>query len=442
MLPILNIWLPEGPGAMKKTNAKTFRRVRMDSGQHLRIRLAALVLGALAFLPIAARLLRLMVVDYDYYTAKALNNQTRSTTVLSERGTVYDRNMNILAATVGVENVYLDPHELKQSRADLPKLAAFLGKLLEKDPQWILEQSRDTRLRYKQVAGGIEGKVADEIRAYIAREEISGVHLEPSSRRSYPYGSLASQVIGFTNISGQGCEGVEAAYDSFLSGKPGKVVTTKGNNEMDMPYSYENLVKASGGCNVILTLDTTVQGCLENRLQEAMTRYDVQNGAFGLVMNCKTGEILAMATLGNFDPNNYQAVADPAVSAELEELRAQYLACPEGSEEYTALRQRYTEELGKARLKQWRNRVLSDGYEPGSTFKVLTMAAALDCGAIDLETPFYCRGAEKIPGRSQLLHCWRSAGHGAEKTPQALQNSCNLAFAHIALKLGGQRFYD
>ena len=442
MLPILNIRLPEGPGAMKKTNAKTFRRVRMDSGQHLRIRLAALVLGALAFLPIAARLLRLMVVDYGYYTAKALNNQTRSTPVLSERGTVYDRNMNILASTVGVENVYLDPHELKQSGADLFKLSAFLGKLLEKDPQWILEQSRDTRLRYKQVAGGIEGETADEIRAYIAREEISGVHLEPSSRRSYPYGSLASQVIGFTNISGQGCEGVEAAYDSFLSGRPGKVVTTKGNNEMDMPYSYENLVKASGGCNVILTLDTTVQGCLENRLQEAITRYDVQNGAFGLVMNCKTGEILAMATLGNFDPNNYQTVADPAVSAELEELRTQYLACPEGSEAYTALRQRYREELGKARLKQWRNRVLSDGYEPGSTFKVLTMAAALDCGAIDLETSFYCRGAEKIPGRSQLLHCWRSAGHGAEKTPQALQNSCNLAFAHIALKLGGQRFYD
>ena len=161
MLPILNIRLPEGPGAMKQTNAKTFRRVRMDSGQHLRIRLAALVLGALAFLPIAARLLRLMVVDYGYYTAKALNNQTRSTPVLSERGTVYDRKMNILASTVGVENVYLDPHELKQSGADLLKLSAFLGKLLEKDPRWILEQSRDTRLRYKQVAGGIEGETAD-----------------------------------------------------------------------------------------------------------------------------------------------------------------------------------------------------------------------------------------------------------------------------------------
>ena len=414
----------------------------MDSAQHLRIRFTALLLGALAFVPIGARLCRLMVVDYGYYTAKALNNQTRMTPVLSRRGTVYDRNMNILAATVGVENVYLDPHELKQSKADLSKLSDFLGELLEKDPQWILEQSRDTRRRYKQVAGLVEPEVSQRIRDYIAREGISGVHLEPASRRTYPYGSLAAQVIGFTNISGQGCEGVEAAYDSFLSGKPGKVITTKGNNEMDMPYSYEDLVSVPGGCNVMLTLDTTVQACLENRLREAMTRYDVRNGAFGLVMNCKTGEILAMATLGSFDPNNYQLVADEDSAAALEELRQNYLAQPEGSEGYTSGKEAYTQALSQARLKQWRNRVLSDGYEPGSTFKVLTMAAALDCGAIDLNTSFYCRGAEKIPGRSQLLHCWRSAGHGPEQTPQALQNSCNLAFAHIALKLGGERFYS
>ena len=442
MPPILNIWLPEGWKALKKTEGKTFRRIRMDSAQHQRIRLGALVLGALVFLPIAARLVKLMVVDYDYYAAKALRNQTRSTTVLSERGAIYDRNMNVLAATVGVENVYLDPHELKQSKADLEALSAFLGALLDRDPQWILTQSKDTRRRYKQVASQVEGEVAEKIRAYIAEKGISGVHLEPASRRSYPYGSLAGQVIGFVNVSGQGCEGVEAAYDSFLTGKPGKVVTTKGNNEMDMPYSYENFLSLPEGCNVILTLDTTVQACLENRLQEAITRYDVQNGAFGLVMNCKTGEILAMATLGSFDPNDYQTVADAKTAEGLEALKRAYSQYPQDSEEYADGKARYGKALQEARLKQWRNRVLSDGYEPGSTFKVLTMAAALDCGAIDLETPFYCRGAEQIPGRAQLLHCWRSAGHGAEKTPQALQNSCNLAFAHIALKLGGERFYD
>lgn len=427
---------------MKKHRENRFYRVRMDTARNLRIRLGALILGTLAFFPIAARLVQLTVVDHGYYTAKALNNQTRSTAVLTERGMIYDRNMNVLAVSRSVEHVYLDPQELKQARADLEKLSLFLGERLGKEPQWILEQAKDTRRRYKQVASGISTETADEIRGYILEKNISGVHLEPSVRRSYPFGDLASQVIGFTNLSGQGSEGIEASYDAFLSGPMARVLTTKGSNEMDMPFSYENLVVPRESCNLILTLDTTVQSCLENRLREAIAKYDVQNGAFGLVMNCKTGEILAMATLGGYDPNDYQRVADEKTAGELEALEAEYRSFPENSEEYIRGRQAYTDLLTQARLKQWRNRVISDGYEPGSTFKVLTMAAALDCGAIDLNTHFYCRGAERIQGRAQLLHCWRAAGHGAEQTPQALQNSCNLAFAHIALKLGGERFYD
>ena len=427
---------------MKKHRETRFYRVRMDTARNLRIRLGALILGTLAFFPIAARLLQLTVVDHGYYTAKALNNQTRSTAVLTERGMIYDRNMNVLAVSRSVEHVYLDPQELKQARVDLEKLSLFLGERLGKEPQWILEQAKDTRRRYKQVASGISTETADEIRSYILEKNISGVHLEPSVRRSYPFGDLASQVIGFTNLSGQGSEGIEAAYDAFLSGPMARVLTTKGSNEMDMPFSYENLVVPRESCNLILTLDATVQSCLENRLREAIAKYDVQNGAFGLVMNCKTGEILAMATLGGYDPNDYQRVADEKTAGELEALEAEYRSFPENSEEYIRGRQAYTDLLTQARLKQWRNRVISDGYEPGSTFKVLTMAAALDCGAIDLNTHFYCRGAERIQGRAQLLHCWRAAGHGAEQTPQALQNSCNLAFAHIALKLGGERFYD
>ena len=427
---------------MKKHRENRFYRVRMDTARNLRIRLGALILGTLAFFPIAARLVQLTVVDHGYYTAKALNNQTRSTAVLTERGMIYDRNMNVLAVSRSVEHVYLDPQELKQARVDLEQLSLFLGERLEKEPQWILEQAKDTRRRYKQVASGISTETADEIRGYILEKNISGVHLEPSVRRSYPFGDLASQVIGFTNLSGQGSEGIEAAYDAFLSGPMARVLTTKGSNEMDMPFSYENLVVPRESCNLILTLDTTVQSCLENRLREAIAKYDVQNGAFGLVMNCKTGEILAMATLGGYDPNDYQRVADEKTAGELEALEAEYRSFPENSEEYIRGRQAYTDLLTQARLKQWRNRVISDGYEPGSTFKVLTMAAALDCGAIDLNTHFYCRGAERIQGRAQLLHCWRAAGHGAEQTPQALQNSCNLAFAHIALKLGGERFYD
>ena len=423
-------------------NTRQYDRLRMNTGQHRRICLVMLLLGGLAFVPVFWRLYDLMVKNYDRYAALALRNQTRTTTVAAQRGEIYDRNMNILATSVHVENVYLDPHELKQSKADLEEISRALGEILEKDPQWILQQAQDIKKRYKQVGTRVETETAAKIRDFINSRDISGIHLEPSTRRTYPFGSLAAQVIGFTNAGGDGSEGVEAGYNAYLTGKAGRVITTKGNNEMDMPFSYENYVSSRKGDSLILTLDTTVQMCLEKQLQTAVDRYAVQNGAFGLVMNAKTGEILAMATLGSYDPNRYLEIADEQTALRLEQLRDTYQSQIEGSEAYESGKKAYSEALDAARLKQWRNRVLSDGYEPGSTFKVLTMAAALDCGAIDLNTPFHCTGSQQIPGRAQLLHCWRSAGHGAEKTPQALQNSCNIAFAHIALKLGGERFYE
>ena len=416
--------------------------MRLDSGQHRRILLVMLVMILSLFVPVGLRLFSLMVRDYEYYAGLALRNQTRTTVVSAQRGDICDRNMNILATDRGVENVFLDPHELKQSKADVEKIAAFLGEILEKEPDWIKEQASDFKKRYKQVGARIDEETAGKIRSFINSEKISGIHLEPATQRVYPYGSLAAQVVGFTNTGGEGSEGVEATYDRYLTGTAGRVITTKGNNEMDMPFSYENYISSRQGNTVVLTLDATVQACLEKQLEAAISRYDVQNGAFGLVMNCRTGEILAMATLGSYDPNAYQEIADEKTAAELEALKNAYLALPEGSEAFETGKKAYQDALSAARLKQWRNRCVSDGYEPGSTFKVLTMAAALDCGAIDLKTPFHCSGSEQIPGRSQLLHCWRSTGHGSEQTPQALQNSCNIAFAHIALKLGGERFYD
>ncbi len=424
-----------------KKKSREFHRIRGDSAQHKRIMAVMLLLGIAVFIPTAVRLYALMVRDYEYYANLALRNQTRTTAVTADRGTIYDRNMNILACSQSVENVYLDPHELKQSKADVEKIGGFLGALLALEPAWIQEQAADTSMRYKQIAAAIDTEIADQIRDFINENGISGIHLEPNSKRYYPYGTLAAQVIGFTNASNTGSEGIEAAYNSYLSGTAGKVITTKGNNEMDMPFSYENYVSAVPGSDCILTLDATVQACLEKQMQDAIARYDVQNGAFGLVMNAKTGEILAMATLGNYDPNQYLEVADPKTQTQLDELKMDYLQHPLESRAYQDGLQKYKEALNAARLKQWRNRILSDGYEPGSTFKVLTMAAALDSGAIDLNTNFHCSGSEQIPGRAQKLHCWRAAGHGAEKTPQALQNSCNIAFAHIALKMGGDTFY-
>ena len=397
-------------------------RLRGDTGQHRRIMAVMALLGALAFVPVAWRLYDLMVADHDYYSQLALRNQTRSTAVSARRGEIYDRNMNLLATSVSVENIYLNPRELKQSGADIEKIAADLAPILEREADWIKEQAKNTARRYMQIGWSVDEETAATVRAYINDNAIAGIHLEPASKRVYPMETLAAQVLGFTNASGEGSEGVEAAYNSFLDGTAGRVITSKGNNEIDMPYSYEKYLESQGGADVILTIDATVQQCLENRMEEAIAKFDVQNGAFGIVMNVNTGEILAMATLESYDPNNYLEIYDPEVAARIE-------ASGDG------------DALTAARLKQWRNRCISDGYEPGSTFKVLTMAAALDSGAITLDTNFFCGGAEQISGRSQLLHCWRSAGHGAQKTANALQNSCNLAFAHIALKMGGDTFY-
>ena len=429
---------------MAKPSRKKLRyeRVRLDSGQHHRIKAVMAILGIFAFLPACLRLHQLMVLHYDYYASLARRNQSRTTTVSAVRGNIYDTNMHILACGQSVENLYLAPNELKQAGEDISAISQKLAEILNKDASVIVEKANDRSLRYQQIAANIDADTAAAVRKYIQEQDISGIHLEPSTQRYYPYGTLAAQVIGFTNASGTGSEGVEAAYNRFLEGSAGKVVTSKGNNDMDMPYTYENFIASTPGCDVVLTLDVTVQQCLEKRMQEAISKYDVQNGAFGMVMHAKTGEILAMATIGSYDPNAYLEIYDPTQAEAVEQLRQNYLALPKGSIQYDAAYAAYKNALQAAQLKQWRNRVLSDGYEPGSTFKVLTMAAAIDSGAIDLKNTYYCKGSEQIPGRSQLLHCWRSVGHGSQTTAQAIQNSCNIAFAHIALQMGGETFYQ
>ncbi len=400
------------------------------------------VLAFAAFVPIGARLVQLMVVQYDYYANLALRNQTRTTSVTAARGTIYDSNMQVLACSVGVENLYLDPQELKQAGEDIAFISARLADILSMDEKTIASRATDLSMRYKLIASALPQETADKIRSLINENDIRGIHLEPSSKRYYPMGSLASQVIGFTDASNTGAEGIEAAYNSFLAGTAGKVITGKGNNEMDMPFSYEQYLRSVAGCDVVLTIDATVQACLEKRMEEAIAKYDVQNGAFGIVMEVKTGAVLAMATLGGYDPNDYLEIYDTERAAALERLRQKALLLPEGSEAYTAAYQSYRDALQQARLKQWRNRIISDGYEPGSTFKVLTLAAALDSGAVTLQNRYSCSGKAQIAGRAQLLHCWKSVGHGSQTTAQALQNSCNIAFANIALQLGGETFYE
>lgn len=399
-------------------------------------------LGILSFCAVAGMLVKLMLIDHNKYEEKAIRNQTRTTSVTASRGTIYDRNMNVLAASSSVENIFLDPLELEQNKVDVDALSNALARILDLDASWIKEQAADVKYRYKMLKRRQTQEICDQVREYISANKIIGVHLEPDSMRYYPYGTLAAQMLGFTNTENVGSEGLESYYNSYLEGTAGAVITTKGNNETEMLYSYEKYYQASDGDSVVLTIDTTVQYYLEKQLQDAVDRYDVKNGAFGIVFDVNSGDIVAMSTLGSYDPNQYLEIYDMEKNDELTQLYEEAAKLPEGSAERTAAFEAYNNAVAAARLKQWRNRCVSDGYEPGSTFKIITLASALDSGAVTLNDHFYCGGSEKFEGRSQTLSCWRLAGHGAETTAEALQNSCNIAFAHIGLKTGGDTLYD
>lgn len=406
------------------------------------ILIALALLGVAAFFVLGGRLVKLMLIDHEYYQKKAISNQTRSTSITASRGTIYDRNMNVLAASSSVENIFLDPLELYQNDVDIPFLARNLATILDLDADWIEEQAADTDMRYKMLKRKQTQDVCEQVRQFISDNDIIGVHLEPDSQRYYPYSSLAAQLIGFTNTENVGSEGLESYYNNVLEGRAGAVITTKGNNETEMLYSYEKYYEASDGDSLVLTIDTTVQYYLEKQMQDAIDRYDVLNGAFGIVYDAQTGEVLAMSTLGSYDPNNYLEIYDVAKRTELEELYISLQLYAKGSEERQKAVDNYNNTMAAARLKQWRNRCVSDGYEPGSTFKILTLASALDSGAVSLNSTFYCGGSEKFEGREQVLHCWKTVGHGAIDTAGALQGSCNLAFGHIGLMMGGETLYD
>ncbi len=404
--------------------------------------ICAMAFCVLLFAIIGGRLGYLMIHKHDQYEELAIGNQTRSTSVKASRGTIYDRNMTTMAASASVENIFLDPLELSENDVDIDDLAKNLAQILGVTESFVKEQASDTNYRYKMLKRKQTQEVCDRVRAYISDNEIVGVHLEPDSMRYYPNNEVASQILGFTNTENVGSEGLESYYNNLLEGTAGAVITTKGNNETEMLYSYEKYYEASDGDSLVLTIDLTVQRALEKQLADAIDRYDVLNGAFGIVMDVNTGEIVAMATLGGYDPNQYLEIYDPEVFSLTEEIYDAAMKYPAESPERQEKLDEYNTTVTKARLSQWRNRCVSDGYEPGSTFKVLTMAAAIDCGAVSLNDHFYCAGKEKFEGREQELNCWQHYGHGDQGTAQALQNSCNLAFGHIGLKIGGERMYD
>ena len=415
----------------------------------LRRTLVLMVLcGIVAFVPLIGTLYHLMITEHDYYNEKAIKNQTRSTNLTATRGVIYDANMNVLASSSTVETVFIDPNEIAEQMKQpensnlLDQIARGLGEILDVEPSFVYEQAADKQYRYKVIKRKISEELADEVRAFISENSITGVYLETDLKRYYPNSSLAAQALGFVSSDNNGSEGLEAYYNEELSGTAGKVVTSKGNYGSEMLYTYEKYYDASDGSSLITTIDSTVQAYVEKNLQNAIDKYDIKNGAFCIVMDVNTGEIKAVATLGSYDPNNYLEIYDDTTALLLENERAAALALPEASAAYEAAIETYKQDVAAARMAQWRNRCVSDGYEPGSTFKLITLASALDSGAVTLNDSFYCGGQEKFTGREQILNCWKSAGHGAQTTAQALGNSCNIAFGHIGLRMGGDTFYD
>ena len=415
----------------------------------LRRTLVLMVLcGIVAFVPLIGTLYHLMITEHDYYNEKAIKNQTRSTNLTATRGVIYDANMNVLASSSTVETVFIDPNEIAEQMKQpensnlLDQIARGLGEILDVEPSFVYEQAADKQYRYKVIKRKISEELADEVRAFVSENKITGVYLETDLKRYYPNSSLAAQALGFVSSDNNGSEGLEAYYNEELSGTAGKVVTSKGNYGSEMLYTYEKYYDASDGSSLITTIDSTVQAYVEKNLQNAIDKYDIKNGAFCIVMDVNTGEIKAMATLGSYDPNNYLEIYDDTTALLLENERAAALALPEASAAYEAAIETYKQDVAAARMAQWRNRCVSDGYEPGSTFKLITLASALDSGAVTLNDSFYCGGQEKFTGREQILNCWKSAGHGAQTTAQALGNSCNIAFGHIGLRMGGDTFYD
>lgn len=399
-----------------------------------------IVCGIVAFLVLVIRLFKLQIIDHEFYETKAITNQVREVTVNAQRGTIYDANGKILAMSASTESVYISPVEL--NRYDLKDytkefIAENLAEILDVDYQSILDKMGDSKSWYKTIARQLEPEVSEKVRAFKNEYELVGVHLEEDSKRYYPYSSLAAHVIGFVGSENKGLAGLESLYNEKLSGINGRVVRAKNAAGTDMMFtSFEDYYDAVDGGDMTTTIDSTIQYYLEKHLEQAVADYDIQNGAGAIAMNVKTGAILGMASLGNFDLNNYQIISDEA-QALIDSETASITDPDEASAKRASM-------INDAQQLMWRNKTISDTYEPGSTFKIITLSMALNENAVSESGDFYCGGSVPVLGRSadNPVKCWKAGGHGSQTLTQALQHSCNVAFVKIGDAVGAEKFYE
>lgn len=384
------------------------------------------VFGVVLFLVLLLRLYKLQIVDHEYYEGLAIEQQLREAPTAAARGSIYDRNMLPLAVSASVDNVYLSPAEIEMYSEDKELIASRLSDILGLDYDDILEKASRTGSWYVTVARKVEQDKADEVRRFKTENSLRGVRLETDTKRYYPNSSLGCHLIGFVGTDNYGLEGIEARYDSALRGSTGRTVRATNAFGTDLLFSqFEEYYPGKDGYDLVTTIDSTIQFYIEKHLKQAVDDYDIQNGAGAIAMDVNTGAILAMASLDNYDLNNFLDVSDEAQSAidgAATEEEAQQL-------------------LSAAQMKQWRNKALSDTYEPGSTFKIITLSMALEEKAVSLDDSFYCGGSVNVLGRTTPIRCWKTTGHGSQNLTQAVQHSCNAAFVNIGQRVGAETFY-
>lgn len=379
------------------------------------------VFGVLTFVLLFTQLYRWQITEHDELQSVAVRQQTLRTTVEASRGTIYDRNGTILAMSASAEDIFISPKEIIENDQDQNLIAGGLAEILDLDPADILKKMEKTNSQYEELKKKADDELADKVREFINENDLKGVFIRPTSKRTYPKGTLASQVIGFANENG-GAMGLEAAYNDELTGENGMVVTARDRDGRSVLYQYDQYFDAENGCDLHTTLDTTIQYYLEKGVQELEARFGTGKGAEGIVMDVNTGAVLAMASLPTYDLNSPGTVYNDFLTSGMTE-------------------EQVLENMRDLLNKQWRSKAINDTYEPGSTFKTLTLAMALEENVVDLNTGFYCSGSVKIEG--ETINCSKRApGHGHQDLITAFANSCNPAFINIGLRLGNTTFYN
>ena len=387
-----------------------------------RARLVALLLCGICFAGLIARLYWLQLAAGDWYTRRALGQQLRDTVVPADRGRIYSADGVLLAANSSCWTLRASPREMP---ADKLELAAHgLAQILELDEAALLEKFRDRAsndclLRYR-----VERSTADAVRDFCEENSITGIRINQDSKRWYPQGEFLASVLGFTNVDNAGVSGLELEYNEQLTGQNGVVLTAVNAWGYTLEQSYETEQFPVEGSSLWLTIDANIQHYLENALNYAVQEHHVAARAVGIVLDVNTGAVLAMSTTPSYDPNQPRILYDEAARAAVDALSGEQRAAA----------------LQLAQQTQWRNKAVSDLYEPGSVFKLITCAAALDAGAITRNSSFYC--GESISVAGTRFHCANHKHHGTQTVTQALENSCNQSFIQIGARLGKEAFCD